>query len=179
MNTRTHGIDVLLVIDAAHIKNVYGPNQEPAHPVRVAPDCLFMICAGSRGIACTQDAEEPGIRAKAGDSVFLRGTSMQGNADDAVILYKVRPASGGCVFERFKANAFLRAYTVRPDPDSPDHNGLPALKSEASFLSFESKVKALGNEVLEMTFALYAFNATRTRQEPYGYYSCNRIVTIC
>ncbi|WP_169708704.1 inclusion body family protein [Trinickia terrae] len=169
---------MLLVIDAKHVKNAYGPNQDPAHPVHIAPDCLFMVCAGSRSIAGTQDRAEADIRAKAGDRVSLRGISVQGNADDAVILYKVQPASGACVFERFKPNVLVRARAVQPDPDSPDRNGLPSLESEASFSSFEAKVKAPGSDVLEITFALYALNSTRTRQEPYGYYSCNRIVTV-
>jgi nematocidal protein AidA len=178
MNTKAHRIDVLLVIDAAYIKNVYGPNRALEYPVRVAANCLFMICAGSCGIAGTHETAELDIRAKAGDSVSIRGISMRANADDAVILYKVQPASGGCLFEPFKPTTLLRARAVRPDPDSPDRNGLPALESEASFLNFESKVKAPGSEILELALALYTLNATGTRQEPYGYYSGNRIVTI-
>ncbi|NTY36449.1 inclusion body family protein [Burkholderia diffusa] len=167
---RRREINVLAVIDTAHVKHAYGPNEDMSNPVPMDHGRQFMICTGSRGIVHGQGTGELKLRARAGDRIAIRVVSIGGNSDDAVIPYHVRPASGERVLDRFEPVFDVREGAVWPDPDSPDRNGLPPIEDEAHFLHFDSTIKGHGAERIEIAFVIFALSSNRQRQDLFGYY---------
>lgn len=175
---RRREINALAIIDTAHVKHAYGPNEDMSNPVLIDHCSQFMICTGSRGIVHGQGTGELKLRARAGDRFAIRVVSIGGNSDDAAIPYSVRPTSGEGVLDRFEPVFDAREGTVRPDPDSPSRNGLPPIEDEAHFLHFASTIKGHGAERLEIAFVFFALSSNRQRQDLFGYYVWNPTTII-
>ncbi|WP_207001797.1 AidA/PixA family protein [Trinickia mobilis] len=171
-------INVLVVIDTANVKCAYGPNENIEHPQPIAHEGQFLISPSSRAIVHGQGAGKLRLRAKAGDQVAIRVTSIGGNASDAVIAYRVHPSSRMQVFDHFEQVFLTREGAVRPDPDSPSRDGLPPVECQAHFSSFDTTVMAHGAERIEIAFALYALSSNGQRQDPFGYYVCNPAIDV-
>ena len=63
---------------------------------------------------------------------------------------------------------------VQPNPDSEDHDGLPALNVKESFMSFDSKINGSGKRQYLIYFALYRIADDGETQNLYGYY-CSQL----
>lgn len=178
MNVRPRGRDInlLIVVDTRYVKNVYGPNDNVVRPRRVLGG-TFMVCTGSLGMIGAPGTSKQRFWGQVGDCVSIRATSICRNSEDAVILYRVQPASGQKVFNHFEAKVVRKA-AAQPDPNSLGKNGLPAVESETSFLSFDARVRAPGIEELEIDFALYALSPLGMRQDLFGYYACYPVIAV-
>ncbi len=170
-------IDVLAVIDTAYLRHAYGANEDSARPRRIPREGQFMVSTGSRADG-GQGTGKLRLQMKVGDRVTIRVTSICGNANDAVIPYRVLTSSGTQVLDRFEQVFLLREGAVQPDPDSAAHNGLPPLERHAHFSSFNSTVIARGAERLEIAFVLYVLSSNGQRQDPFGYYAWSPSITI-
>lgn len=165
-------IHVLVAIDTARVKSAYEPNEYAAQPQPIAHEGVFILDAGSRARVHHRVRGELRLRAAVGDGVTIRVTSVCGNASDAVISYRIGQAPEGPLFGRFEQTVLTRSGAVRPNPDSPNHNGLPPVEHPTVFSHFNSIVRALGTGNLAIAFALYALSSNGQQQRLFGYYEC-------
>ncbi|WP_306172522.1 AidA/PixA family protein [Burkholderia cenocepacia] len=109
------------------------------------------------------------ITAYPGDRVQFTGVSIYDNSDDAVIIYNIPRYQGDEVFNPFVCNTVVRNGAVEPNPDSGSRNGLPPLKKQLTFATFDSSVRKSGTEYFGVCFALYKLVGGQN-QELFGYY---------
>jgi nematocidal protein AidA len=188
LRSSSQAIDILVVIDTEYVKNYWNkstpartPSQEWNSPTGLDHTNKFMICTGSRGIISGQGTGDLHFRANVKDSVRFNGTSVYGNAEDAVIVYDIKqiPAVGTTdVFNQFHANDYKLTGAAQPDADSKTHNGLPPLHVTEHFQTFEATVRQSGTEFFGLSFALYTLSADGQRQDIYGYFWWDPHITV-
>jgi hypothetical protein len=173
----TEDINVMIVIDTDYVKDHYpNPSRDSNKPTGINHHSQFMICTNKRGIISGQGTADLNFKANVGDFVSFRGTSIYGNSDDAVIVYKIKHQSGDQVFNQFVPNLVERKYAVVPDPDTP--NGLPAKKLLVDFTSLDSRVRKAGRENFYVYFALYTLADDGETQKLLGYYYWDPTITV-
>ncbi|WP_316636396.1 inclusion body family protein [uncultured Flavobacterium sp.] len=161
-------IDILVVIDTEYIKKNFSKNSNPNDPREINHNSQYMICYSPRGIVSGQGTADLSFRANAGDYVSFRGTSIQQNSDDSVILYGVRYWSGDRVFYNCTTDIVTRKRAVQPNPDKQD--GIPPVLTVQNFTSCNSKMARGGTENFCVYIAVYTVTADGQGQELYGYY---------
>ncbi|KER70569.1 MULTISPECIES: inclusion body family protein [Burkholderia] len=162
-------INIIAVIDTEWVKRTYpNPSQDQTKPTGIAHNGQFLICTGARGIKGQGTADLEFI-AYPGDRVQFTGVSIYDNSDDAVIIYNIPRYSGDEVFNPFVCNTVVRNGAVEPNPDSGSRNGLPPLKKQLTFATFDSSVRKSGTEYFGVCFALYKLVGGQN-QELVGYY---------
>lgn len=166
----TEQIDILVVIDTEYIKSKYPKQENPQKesPVGIDHNSQFMICYSPRGIVSGQGTADLSFRANVGDNVSFRGTSIQQNSDDAVIIYGIEYWKGDRVFNTFTTNIVTRNQAVQPNPDEQD--GIPPLKVPQNFTSYDSKIRKGGTENFYVRIALYTMADDGQTQNLYGYF---------
>ena len=161
-------IDVLVVIDTEYIKNNFPKNTDPNNAQGIDHNSQYMICYSPRGIVSGQGSADLSFKANAGDNVSFRGTSIQQNSDDAVILYGIKYWKGDKVFNTFTTNIVTRNRAVQPDPGQL--NGIPPILTTQNFTSYDSKIARGGTENFYVYIAVYTLASDGQAQELYGYY---------
>lgn len=170
-------INVIIVIDTDYVKTHYPyPSRDPDNPTGINHSSQYMICTDPRGIISGQGTADLNFKANIGDHVSFRGISIDGNSDDAVIVYGVNLWNGGDVLNQFVLNLKERHRAVVPDPRSL--NGLPAKYTDKSFTSLDSKVEKTGAEQFYVYFALYTLAKDGETQQLLGYYYWDPTVTV-
>lgn len=173
----TENINVMIVIDTDYVKTHYpNPSKDSTKPTGINHNSQFMICTNKRGIISGQGTADLNFRANVGDFVSFRGTSIYGNADDAVIVYDIERWSGDQVFNQFVPNLVERKRAAVPDPDTD--NGLPAKNLVADFNSLDSKVRKAGKQNFYVYFALYTLAEDGETQKLLGYYYWDPTITV-
>ncbi|MDQ7981742.1 AidA/PixA family protein [Paraburkholderia sp. SARCC-3016] len=165
-------VNVLAIVDTG-ISRFLPPSLDLSTPATVSPDCLFMI-----GPRMQSDAGDVRVRARVGDLLSLTGTSIDLNSNSAVILYGVGSATGERVLSRFRPRFATRTHAVQANPDSANHDGLPALHVNASFQSLESKILAYGTEHILFDFALYTLSESGQKHVLFSYCRCGVAITV-
>lgn len=161
-------IDILVVIDTEYIKKNFAKNTDPNNPLGINHSSQYMICYSPRGIVSGQGTADLSFRANAGDNVSFRGTSIQQNSDDSVILYGIKYWSGDKVFNSFVTDIVTRNRAVQPNPDQP--NGIPPVTTVQNFTSYDSKIARSGTENFYVYIAVYTLADDGQTQQLYGYY---------
>lgn len=161
-------IDILVVIDTEYIKNNFPKNTDPINAPGINHSSQYMICYSPRGIVSGQGTADLSFRANAGDNVSFRGTSIQQNSDDSVILYGIKYWQGDRVFNNFTTDIVTRNRAVQPNPDQA--NGIPPVLTVQNFTSYDSKVARGGTENFYVYIAVYTLAGDGQTQELYGYY---------
>lgn len=161
-------IDVLVVIDTEYIKNKFPKNSNPDAAQGIDHLSQYMICYSPRGIVSGQGTADLSFKANVGDNVSFRGTSIDQNSDDAVILYGIKYWKGDRVFNSFTTNIVSRNRAVQPDPSKP--NGIPPIQTKQNFTSYDSKIGSGGTENFYVYIAVYTMGSDGQTQELYGYY---------
>ena len=161
-------IDILVVIDTEYIKNNFAKNTDPTNPQGMDHNSQYMVAYSPRGIVSGQGTADLSFRANAGDNVSFRGTSIQQNSDDSVILYGIKYWEGDYVFNNFTTDIVTRNRAVQPDPTLP--NGLPPVLTVQNFTSYDSKIARGGTENFYVYIAVYTLAEDGQTQELYGYY---------
>lgn len=171
-------IDVLVVIDTEYVKSHYSQqvNPDPNKPVGINHASQFMIANDPRGIVSGQGTADLNFRAKTGDYVQFRATSIYQNADDAVMVYAIDFWQGINVFNDFNCQIITRTKAVQPNPATA--NGLPALNVTENFTSLDSKVAKIGTEDFYVKFALYTLAPDGETQQLYGYFYWDPTITV-
>ncbi|KIX21499.1 DNA-directed RNA polymerase subunit beta [Flavobacterium sp. 316] len=161
-------IDVLVVIDTEYIKNNFPKNTDPKKAQGINHNSQYMICYSPRGIVSGQGTADLSFKANVGDNVSFRGTSIQQNSDDSVILYGIEYWKGDKVFNTFTTNIVTRNRAVQPNPEQ--QNGIPPVLTTQNFTSYDSKIARGGTENFYVYIAVYTLASDGQTQELYGYY---------
>ena len=120
-------INVLVAIDAEALKKSgLAPGQSESSPTMINDPTLlsnvfFMICTGSRGVLSGQGTDKLNFKANAGDFVSFEGITVDGNSDDAVIIYGIDEKANQ-VFNEFRSMQVTRTKAVQA---ASTKNGLP------------------------------------------------------
>jgi nematocidal protein AidA len=171
--SRSRKINVIAVVDTARIRHACTPSLDVHDPAVVNPEHLFLAGAGLSG-----RAGELMLEARVGDRVAMTATSATRNADDAVIVYDVRPAAHAHVLRSFSRRCVTRERAVQPDPDSLSRDGLPAVETSARFSSFESSIHAYGDARFHIDFAIYALSPDGQHQRLFSYCRCMMKIAV-
>ncbi|OOV18262.1 inclusion body family protein [Flavobacterium sp. LM4] len=161
-------IDILVVIDTEYIKSHFPRNTDPNNAPGIDHNSQYMIGYSPRGIVSGQGTADLSFRANVGDYVSFRGSSIQQNSDDSVILYGIKYWVGDKVFNTFTTNIVTRNRAVQPNPDQP--NGIPPVLTVQNFTSYDSKIARGGTENFYVYIAVYTLASDGQTQELYGYY---------
>lgn len=172
-------INLLVVVDTEYVKGITkAPSKDWKNPTGINHSGQFMLCTGSRGPVKGQGTGDLEFMAYPGDLVSFTGTSIYDNSDDAVIVYGIKHFAGDTVFNYpFNYSALQRNGAAQPNPESPDHNGLPAVQKPENFPSLDSRVARSGREGFGICFGLYTLVGGQ-KQELYGYYWWDPYVTV-
>ena len=135
-----------------------------------------MIGYSPRGINSGQGTADLSFKANVGDLVSFRGTSIEQNSDDSVIVYGIKYWKGDKVFNRFISNKVVRSGAVQPN--NTTDSGLPPVHKSQNFLSLDSIIAKSGTENFYVYIALYTLSSNGNSQEPYGYYYWDPQVTV-
>lgn len=170
-------INVMIVIDTEYVKAHYpNPSQDPNNPTGIDHNSQYMIASDPRGVISGQGTADLNFAATPGDEVCFRGISIDGNSDDAVIIYGIKYWSGTNVFNSFIPNLIERTGAVVPDVTTT--NGLPAKHIVMDFISLDSRVAKAGTENFYVYFALYTLGSDGETQNLYGYYYWDPTITV-
>lgn len=170
-------INVLIVIDTDYVKQTYpNPSTDPENPTQIDHNSEYMIAADPRGIVSGQGTADLNFRANAGDFVSFIGTSVYANSDDAVIVYGIKKFGGDTVFNTFVANTVNRSGAAVPD--TSQLNGIPAIHTDISFMSLDSRVSQTGTENFQVQFGLYELDDSGQNQVLLGYYQWDPTITV-
>lgn len=169
-------IDILVVIDTEYIKKNYGKQGTRENPKGINHSSQYMIGYSPRGINSGQGTADLSFKANVGDLVSFRGTSIEQNSDDSVIVYGIKYWKGDQVFNRFISNSVERSGAVQPN--NTTDSGLPAVNKSQNFLSLDSKIAKSGTENFYVYIALYTLSSNGNTQELYGYYYWDPQVTV-
>lgn len=161
-------IDILVVIDTEYIKKNFSKNTDPNNAQAINHSSQYMICYSPRGIVSGQGTADLSFKANAGDNVSFRGTSIQQNSDDSVILYGIKYWKNDKVFNTFVTDIVTRNRAVQPDPNQL--NGIPPILTSQNFTSYDSKIARGGTENFYVYIAVYTLASDGQKQELYGYY---------
>lgn len=174
-------INMLAVIDTNYVKKALAGNysKDPAHPkeTHFSGDFCYILVNGE-AVNKGQGNEYVDFNAKPGDIVKLRGTSIYGNSEDAVIIYNVvRGVSETTnVFNRFVPNVITRSKAAVPDMTKS--NGLPALYKPVNFTSFDAEVRTAGTEYFLIYFAIYQLASDGQNQELVTYIQLDPTIRV-
>lgn len=170
-------IDILIVIDTAYVKQNYpNPSQDSSDPTAINRDSEYMIAADPSGIVSRQGTADLNFRGKVGDIVSFRGTSVDQNSADAVIIYNIVKYGGDQVFNTFMTDQVTRSHALQPNPSAL--SGIPPLNVSQNFLSLGSQVASSGTEQFQVYFGLYTLNDDGETQSLYGYYKWDPTITV-
>ncbi|MBR8842173.1 MULTISPECIES: inclusion body family protein [Pseudoalteromonas] len=179
LEASSESINVLIVIDTEYVKAHYPhPSQDQNSPTPIDHNSEFMIASDPRGIVSGQGTAVLNFRANAGDNVSFSGTSIYGNADDAVIIYGIKQFGGTQVFNTFVTNSVNRTEAAVPNVNSGNNNGLPAAHVSTNFMTLDSKVRNSGTENFQVQFALYTLSSDGQSQSLLGYYQWDPTITV-
>lgn len=175
----TQQVNILVVIDTEYVKSqVPTPSKDWKKPTGINHNGQFLLCTGSRGPVKGQGTADMEFMAYPGDLVSFAGTSIYDNSDDAVIVYEIKHYQGDQVLNYpFTYNTLVRNGAAQPNPESPDHNGLPAIQQRENFPSLDSRVKQSGREGFGICFGLYNLVGGQ-KQELYGYFWWDPFITV-
>jgi hypothetical protein len=170
-------INILSVIDTDAITSTYNPDHhDKKNPQKADLDTERMICSGSHGVISGQGTANLSFKAKRGDEISFRGISVSDNSGDSVIIYNIECVEGDNIFLPFTVDVKTITGAVVPNDNTP--NGIPPLHEEMSFSSFNSKIIKHGTTTLAIQFGLYKLNDTGEKQQLYGYFEWDAILTI-
>ncbi|MCJ7934270.1 MAG: inclusion body family protein [Chryseobacterium sp.] len=181
-NVSNQDIDVMVVIDTDYVINYMAntPNKKPStdmtKPVGIDHNSQYMIVS-STNVVTGQASADLNFKAKNGDTVRFRGTSIYQNSDDAIIIYGVKNYSGTDVFHD---NPIDYVSVERKQAAVPDHkqpNGLPALAADLTFSSLDATVGVTGTGSYYIYFALYTLD-TGNKQTLYSYCYWDPTITV-
>jgi hypothetical protein len=173
-------INVLVTIDAEALKKSgLPPGASESTPTMINDPTLlsnvfFMICTGSRGIISGQGTDKLNFKANAGDSVAFEGITVDGNSDDAVIIYGIDEKAHQ-VFNEFRSIQITRTKAVQP---ASAKSGLPAVVLSRNFLSYQTTVARSGVSEFLIKFALYKLADDGQSQVLVGYYKYDPKITV-
>ncbi len=181
-STPLENIHILFVVDTAAIAtwckdSKTPPSQQMAEPTPLPSslnDSLRFICDSSRGIVSGQGAYNLHFKAKVTDVVSFVGTSIEANANSAVIVYGFTKRKGDDVFNQFQQNFVERDYAVVPT----EGTGVPPALQKISFASYNSAVKRSGTESFDLSFAQYFLKDDNLTQELFGYFIWDPTITV-
>ena len=170
-------INVLVVIDTEYITTHYpNPSRDPNKPTGIDHKSQFMVCADPLGIVSGQGTADLNFKARAGDYISFRGTSIYANSDDAVLVYKIVHWAGDNIFNAFASNMVARSNAIMPNIDTP--SGIPAKISPINFSALDSRVMRVGKADLMIQFALYKLDNDGQSQRLFGYYYWDPTITV-
>jgi len=157
-------INTMILVDTNYVIKTYPtPSKDPNRPTYIDNKGLFIISDDLRGIISGQGTLNLALKACVGDIVSIRGTSIYGNSNDAIILFGVKHHMGDNIFTNFAANLTEIKNAVQPGLPIPGYY-------DGKFISYDSKVVRTGTETLNVIFALYTLSDNGQTQELYGYY---------
>lgn len=176
-------INVLMVIDTDFIKaSNPNPSQDPNNPTGFGHDGVYMVGASPRGIISGQGTWNLNFKAHPSDLVSFAAQSVTANAQDAVIVYAIKPMNGSPdVFDTFRVDPVQLTGAAYPDPNSQGANpGLPAINQPGNFITLDSRVRKQGTENYTVSFALYALDdaGSGETQKLHGYYAWDPTITV-
>ena len=173
-------INVLVAIDAEALKKSgLAPGQSESSPTMINDPTLlsnvfFMICTGSRGVLSGQGTDKLNFKANAGDFVSFEGITVDGNSDDAVIIYGIDEKANQ-VFNEFRSMQVTRTKAVQA---ASTKNGLPAVVLSRNFLGYQTSVARSGTSEFLIKFALYKLADDGQSQVLVGYYKYDPKITV-
>jgi hypothetical protein len=173
-------IEILVVADTAAVKawvaaNGVTPSTDSANPTLLPHNFHYMIANDPRGIVSGQGTGDLNFMAQPRDEVHFYGTSIEQNADDAIIVYNVVPQPNQPnVFGNFQVDIVTLSGAV--SPTSP--NGLPVKNGSGSFASLDAKVSQQGTEAFLVYYGLYQLDSTGENQVLYGYFGWDPVITV-
>lgn len=160
-------IDVLIVINVEYIKENYPRNTDPQKPQRIDHNSNSMISHNPREIALGQGTANLNLKAKQGDYLWFRATTIQQNSECAVVLYKMEHGSGNRIFKSFE-DSVTGINAVQFNEKS--YSSIPPLFKKQFFTSYSAQIYFEGTEDVFVYFALYILNSNGDTHELYGYY---------
>jgi nematocidal protein AidA len=180
LNSTNIFTQILIVIDTEYVMTHYPKQSKPLwrKPVLIAHDNQYMFVYDPRGINSGQGSGDLELNAWLGDGIDFACTSIYQNSSDAVILYGVQKHAGDDVFSPFSPVTIERASTVIPDPESPNHNGLPPVHGPQNFNKLFGRVIGAGKADLLIQFGLYTLENDGQTQNLYGYFGWDSTISI-
>lgn len=162
-------IHIMAVIDTAYIIKYYQPSLNPDQPTKIDHQSEVMVCSFVNHPGNTQGTADLSFTAYVDQTVSFWATSLSSNASDAVIIYGIEPfgSTSADVFNRFNMNQITRVGVATPNPKSI--NGLPAITTEQTFYSYDTRVARKGTENFVFKFAIYTLDEIRETQRLWGY----------
>jgi hypothetical protein len=178
-------IEILIVIDTDYVKSHYPQQpaqneQSPDKVVGIDHSSQFMVCVDPRGInnvnnKTTQATADLNFNAKVKDSISIRGVSIYGNSDDAVIVYGIVHGGGDTVLNPFVTGAITRGQGVIPTKP----NGVPATHGPVTVMGMNTIVQKIGTEHFLVNFGLYIVDPNHDdNQIFYGYFQWDPTITV-
>jgi len=167
--------NILIVVDTNMVMAEYRhPSMKFNKPTLINDKGIFLLSSLKRGSALKP---ETGIAKATGKLTFVafRGTSIEENADSAIIIYKVNGQKENSTLGKFTVQKKTIDMAVMPDNTTP--NGLPAIYGNINFTSITSRMP-IGIQKITISFALYTLDDDKETQKLYGYYCFNTDITI-
>ena len=172
--------NILAVIDTKSIKEKYAGklSTDPDNPTPFsdADKIGYLFLTSDKNVSSAQASMNLSFSADLRDEVSFRGISIEGNSEDAVIIYNIAHVGEETVFNPFVPSLKTRSKAVVPDPATD--NGLPAISTSLNFTSFDSEVVATGTEKAYIDFAIYHLSSDRESQDLVGYGRLTSTITI-
>ena len=175
--------NVLAVIDTKSVKDQYAlkMSTDPNNPTLLASKnvnvgYLLVTVPNGKNVSSAEASLNLNFSADLYDQVSFRGVSIDGNSEDAVVIYNIAHVSGDTVFTPFIPHLKTRSKAAVPDPNTD--NGLPALSAPINFSSFDSEVAGTGTENAYIDFAIYQLSSDCESQDLVGYGRLASAITI-
>ncbi|AZA81652.1 DNA-directed RNA polymerase subunit beta [Chryseobacterium lactis] len=179
----SQAIDIMVVIDTDYVKhyiqqNRLTPSTNMDKPVPVDHIAKYMIVPAANALL-GQATGDLNLKARNGDRVSFRGSSIYQNSDDAVIIYGFKKYAG---VEVFNGNPMVYDVVDRKQAAIPDHtktNGLPAIPANVNFYSYDATIGSTGEGNYSLFFALYTLDPNNSdKQILYSYCVWDPTITV-
>lgn len=181
--TSSQVIDIMVVIDTDYVKDYMkkrnlSPSTKSDSPVPIDHIAKYMIVPSGNALL-GQATGDLNLKARNGDRVSFRGSSIYQNSDDAVIIYGFQKYSGD---EIFNGNPMYYDVVDRKLAAVPDHtkkDGLPAIPANVNFYSYDATIGRTGIGNYTLNFALYTLDPNNSdRQILYSYCCWDPTITV-
>ncbi|MBV8326829.1 inclusion body family protein [Chryseobacterium sp.] len=174
-------IDVMIVIDTDYvidyIKNSpYTPSTDINTPVPLDHLNKYMIVPSTNAIS-GQATGDLHFRAKNGDIIRFRGTSLYQNSDAAVIVHNVTLLKAPDVFGGNPLYCMSVDRKQAVAADNTTQHGVPPLSKSITFSSLDVEVKDTGTGSYYIHFALYTLSSG-DKQTLYSYCCWDPTITV-
>lgn len=178
-------INIVSVIDCRKIiKDFPEPSTDFNKPTRLADDnpyAYMIVDSEHLTDPKTQATSHLSMKAKVGDEVHFRATSIGGNAYNAALLYKIERwdnPGNGQVFDPEGSRVGHNLVNSAHLDERSEPLGLPAIFSARSSTFIKRTVKNPEEELFWVYLAVYDWDGEKQRQELHGYFRWDPKVTV-